>query len=69
MKLFINIYMNKKSLEDAIRDVHVRHKNKPSPLQFIDPEKPLAFTPIKTTPKTDAREALLGDFKPNNYRI
>lgn len=61
--------MNKKSLEDAIRDVHVRHKNKPSPLQFIDPEKPLAFTPIKTTPKTDAREALLGDFKPNNYRI
>lgn len=59
--------MNKKSLEDAIRDVHNKHKNKPSPLQFINPENPMPFVPQQTTPKTDARSALTGNFKPQSY--
>jgi hypothetical protein len=69
MKLFINICMNGKSLEDTIRSVHQKHKNKPSPLNFIDPEKPLAYTPQQVTPKTDSRSALLQGFEPKNYNI
>jgi hypothetical protein len=69
MKLFINIFMNGKSLEDTIRAVHQQHKNKPSPLKFVDPEQPLAYAPQQVTPKTDARGALTQNFKPENYRI
>lgn len=59
--------MNKKSLEDSIRAVHDKYKNKPSPLNFIDPEKPIPFVPLQTTPKTDIKDTLLGDFKPQKY--
>lgn len=61
--------MNKRSLEDTIRAVHQKHKNKPSPLMFLDPEKPLAMSPQQVTPKTDARGALLQDFKPQEHRF
>lgn len=61
--------MNGKSLEETIRLVHQKYKNKPSPLKFVDPEKPLAFVPNQVTPKTDSRSALIGDFKPKNYQI
>jgi hypothetical protein len=69
MKLFINIYMNGKSLEDTIRAVHQKHKNRPSPLQFLDPEKQVPMAPQQVTPKTDARGALLQDFKPQEHRF
>jgi hypothetical protein len=69
MKVFINIHMKNKSLEDTIRAVHQKHKNRPSPLQFIDPEKPMAMSPQQVTPKTDARGALLQDFKPQEHRF
>lgn len=61
--------MNGKSLEDTIRAVHQKHKNRPSPLNFIDPEKPLAMSPQQVTPKTDARVALTQDFKPQQHRF
>lgn len=61
--------MNGKSLEDTIRAVHQKHKNRPSPLNFIDPEKPLALSPQQVTPKTDARAALTQDFKPQQHRF
>ncbi len=59
--------MNQRSLEDVIRQVHEKYKHKPSPLQFLDPEKPMAVVPQKTTPKTDSRSTLLQDFKPQKY--
>lgn len=61
--------MNNKSLEETILAVHNKYKNKPSPLKFLDPEKPLAMVPQQVTPKTDSRSALIGDFKPENYKI
>lgn len=56
--------MNKNSLENAIRQVHQKHKNKPSPLKFLDPERPIAMTPQQITPGTDARSALTNGFQP-----
>jgi len=61
--------MNNRSLEDAIRAVHQKYKNKPSPLLFLDPEKPMPMTPQQVTPKTDARSILTQNFQPQNYRI
>jgi len=61
--------MNNRSLEDAIRAVHQKYKNKPSPLLFLDPEKPMAMTPQQVTPKTDPRSILTQNFQPQNYRI
>jgi hypothetical protein len=61
--------MNGKSLEDTIRSVHQKYKNKPSPLQFLDPEKQVPMAPQQVTPKTDVRAALTQNFKPENYRI
>jgi hypothetical protein len=61
--------MNGKSLEDTIRSVHQKYKNRPSPLQFLDPEKQVPMAPQQVTPKTDARAALTQNFKPENYRI
>lgn len=49
--------MNKNSLENAIRQVHQKYKNKPSPLLFLDPERPVPITPQQGTPKTDASDA------------
>lgn len=56
-----------KSLEDAIRDVQRKNQHKPSPLKFLNPEKPLAFVPQQVTPITNSRQALVGDFKPQKY--
>lgn len=59
-----------KSLEDAIRSVHQKYKNKPSPLTYIDPENSkhnINYVPQQVTPKTDSRSALVGDFKPTKY--
>lgn len=58
--------MNGKSLEEVIREVHMKHRNKPSPLQFLDPEKPIAYVPQQVTPKTEAWETLTKNFKPKN---
>lgn len=56
--------MNKNSLENAIRQVHQKYKNRPSPLMFLDPEKPIPMTPQQVTPKTDARDMLINGFNP-----
>lgn len=61
--------MNNKSLEDTIRAVSQKYRNKPSPLKFIDPERPMNIAPQQVTPKTDSRSALTNGFKPENYRI
>lgn len=56
-----------KSLEDVIRDVHNKNKNKPSPLKFLNPEQPINLAPNQVTPSTDPRQRLVGDFKPQKY--
>lgn len=61
--------MNNKSLEDTIRSVSQKYRNRPSPLKFLDPEKQVPMTPQQVTPKTDMRAALMDGFKPQNYRI
>ena len=61
--------MNNKSLEDTIRSVSQKYKNRPSPLKFLDPERQVPMAPQQVTPKTDMRAALTDGFKPQNYRI
>ena len=60
--------MNMRSLEDTIRAVSNQHKNRPSPLSFLDPEKPIPVAPQQVTPKTESnfRNKLLSGFKPKN---
>lgn len=61
--------MNKKSLEDVIRDVHNRNKHKPSPLSFMNSENSsIGYAPQQVTPKTEdnIRSRLISGFKPPN---
>lgn len=72
MKIFINIFVEefliminqRKSLEDTIRAVHDRYKNKPSPLLFFNEQ--IAMVPQKqgTPPTPDLRSTLLNGFVP-----
>jgi hypothetical protein len=72
MKLFININVEevlimrnqRKSLEDTIRAVHNQHKNKPSPLLFVNKDLPMAPLQQGTPPTPDLRSNLLSGFKP-----
>jgi hypothetical protein len=57
-----------KSLEDTIRDVHNRYKNRPSPLQNM--QENIGFAPTQVpdhmrAKSNDLRGNLLGAFKPN----
>lgn len=57
-----------KSLEDTIRELQKRNKNKPSPLseQYRRGEGSVNFIPQTTQNKLnrDPRDLLIGDFKP-----
>jgi hypothetical protein len=66
MKLFINIYMQKKSLEDTIRNLHKKYKNVPSPLSenYNHMNSNIHMAPQQTTPSSDVRSQLLSGFKP-----
>ena len=70
----INISMNKskQSLEDTIRAVRNKYKNTPSPLLFVNEN--IGYAPQQVTPNSppsskNIRNALVGDFKPENYRF
>jgi hypothetical protein len=52
------------SLEDAIRAVHNKHKNKPSPLLFVNKDVPMVPQQQSTPPTPDLRSNLLSGFKP-----
>jgi hypothetical protein len=72
MKIFINIYVEEilimkksnNSLEDAIRAVHNKHKNKPSPLLFANRDVPMVPQQQGTPPTADIRSHLLSGFVP-----
>lgn len=56
---------NGRSLEDAIRLVRDRYKNRPSPLKGL--YENVGFTPTQVTPTSQpqtARDQLLGNFRP-----
>jgi hypothetical protein len=54
-----------KSLEDTIRDLAKKHKNRPSVLseQYQRTNSNVNFVPQK---KEDPRDYLIGNFKPSN---
>ncbi len=54
----------KKSLEDAIRSVQQKYKNKPSPLVFMNKDIPMVPQQQGTPPTADLRSHLLAGFKP-----
>jgi len=59
--------MNKKSLEDTIRAVGQKYKNRPSPLLMMNPNvgiAPQQVTPNSPPSSKNIRNALIGDFKP-----
>jgi hypothetical protein len=59
--------MNNRSLEDTIRAVSQRYKNKPSPLAFMNPNAPMVpqqVTPNSPPSSKNLRNALIGDFIP-----
>ena len=66
--------MNKKSLEDTIRAVSQKYKNRPSPLQMMGSQNigiaPQQITPNSPPSSKNIRNALVGDFKPpqNTFR-
>jgi hypothetical protein len=56
------------ALEDTIRKVQQKYKNRPSPLseQYIRSNSNVNFIPQQTTPSKDIRSNLLGNFRPPN---
>lgn len=56
------------ALEDTIRKVQQKYKNRPSPLsdQYIRSNSNVNFVPQQITPSKDLRGNLLGNFKPPN---
>jgi hypothetical protein len=57
----------KKSLEETIRAVSNKYRNRPSPLSGINPAVPFApqqVTPTTTPSSKNIKNALIGDFKP-----
>jgi len=54
----------RKSLEDTIRAVHDRYKNRPSPLLFSNQQTPMVPQQQGTPPTADLRSNLLSGFKP-----
>jgi hypothetical protein len=63
MRIFINNFMNNKSLEDCIRAIHEKYKNSPSPLSESNKNPSVNMVPLQTTP-TSGREQLLKNFAP-----
>lgn len=60
--------MNKRSLEDTIRAVGQKYKNRPSPLAMMNAQNP-AIAPQQVTPDSppsskNIRNMLVGDFRP-----
>lgn len=53
-----------KSLEDTIRLVREKNKNRPSPLNFVNPSAPMVPQQQGTPPTIDLRSNLLQGFKP-----
>jgi hypothetical protein len=53
-----------KSLEETIRGVQKKYKNRPSPLVFVNPNAPIVPQQQGTPPTTDLRSHLLAGFKP-----
>lgn len=55
-------------LEDTIRKVQQKYKNRPSPLseQYIRSNANVNYVPQQTTPSNDPRSRLLGNFRPPN---
>ena len=60
---------NKSSLEDAVRSVQQRYKNRPSPLIMMqnNPGFVPTHVPDHMAPKKNFRDALLDGFKPQKY--
>lgn len=55
-------------LEDTIRKVQQKYKNRPSPLsqQYIRSNANVNMVPQQITPTKDIRSNLLGNFRPPN---
>ena len=66
MKLFINICMQKKSLEDTIKLLQQKYKHVPSPLSdsALKFRENIAVTPQQVTPRQDPRNQLISGFRP-----
>jgi hypothetical protein len=56
------------ALEDTIRKVQQKYKNRPSPLsqQYIRSNANVNMVPQQITPTKDIRSNLLGNFRPPN---
>lgn len=56
------------ALEDTIRKVQQKYKNRPSPLseQYIRSNANVNIVPQQLTPSNDLRGNLLGNFRPPN---
>jgi hypothetical protein len=56
------------SLEDTIRKVQQKYKNRPSPLseQYTRSNQNVNYVPQQVTPSKDLRGNLLGNFRPPN---
>ena len=56
------------ALEDTIRKVQQKYKNRPSPLseQYIRSNGNVNMVPQQITPSNDLRGNLLGNFRPPN---
>jgi hypothetical protein len=56
------------SLEDTIRKVQQKYKNRPSPLsdQYIRSNSNVKYIGHQVNPSKDIRSNLLGNFKPSN---
>jgi hypothetical protein len=53
-----------KSLEETIRSVQQKYKNRPSPLIFMNSSVPMVPQQQGTPPTADLRSHLLAGFKP-----
>jgi hypothetical protein len=56
---------NKFSVEDAIRQVQQRYKNRPSPLANLNENNRQPVVPQQGFQQQDFRNNLLGNFRPN----
>ena len=56
------------ALEDTIRKVQQKYKNRPSPLseQYTRSNANVNIVPQQITPSKDVRSNLLGNFRPSN---
>ena len=56
---------NKFSVEDAVRQVQQRYKNRPSPLANLNENNKMPNVNVQNNVQPDFRSNLLGNFRPN----